>query len=223
MIERKAFFDAVRRSPFAGALGPWQVEGMGRILDEWERRRLTDLRWLAYMLATTMWETARTMQPIAEYGKGKGRKYGVPEANGHTYYGRGYVQLTWLANYKKMSDLVEADLVNNPDLAMDPKIAAKVMFAGMLLGTFTGKKLSQYFGPGVSDWQGARRIINGTDKANEIAEIARKFYSALLGSKTNDIPVPDYELPPVGIPKAPPPFWLGALRSIFNAIFKRKG
>jgi hypothetical protein len=38
----------------------------------------------------------------------------------------------------------------------------------------------------VSDWEGARKIINGTDRASEIAAIARKFYSALLASRTAD-------------------------------------
>ena len=42
------------------------------------------------------------MQPIAEYGKGKGRKYGVPGRNrGQVAYGRGYVQLTWDDNYER--------------------------------------------------------------------------------------------------------------------------
>ncbi len=37
------------------------------------------------------------MQPIEEYGRGKGRKYGAPAGPyGKIYFGRGYVQLTWL-------------------------------------------------------------------------------------------------------------------------------
>ena len=61
MIDRKAFFDAVRRAPANGHLTVGQVDGMGRILDEWERRALTDVRWLAYMLATVWHETGAKM------------------------------------------------------------------------------------------------------------------------------------------------------------------
>ncbi len=75
------------------------------------------------MLATAYWETAQTMEPIEEYGKGAGRPYGEPDpATEQTYYGRGYVQLTWLPNYEKASkeiydiefDAGGVDLVNNP-------------------------------------------------------------------------------------------------------------
>ncbi|MCP4383740.1 MAG: hypothetical protein GY798_20390 [Hyphomicrobiales bacterium] len=54
MIQRKPFFDAARKSPFPGRLTKNQVAGMEAILDEWGRRGLTDLRRLAYMLATTI-------------------------------------------------------------------------------------------------------------------------------------------------------------------------
>jgi putative chitinase len=187
VIERKTFFDIIRRSPFDGVMRQSQVDGINFILDEWERRRLPDLRFLAYMLATTLHETARTMQPIREFGKGHGRKYGEA-VNGLVYYGRGYVQLTWDYNYKAMGDIVGVDLYNNPDLALDPNIAVKVMFEGMVRGTFTEKKLSQYFGSGVSDWVGARRVINGMDCAEEIAKIAKQFYAALMAS---NLPYPE--------------------------------
>jgi putative chitinase len=100
MIDRTMFFAGVRHGPFPGSLTDPQVSGMGAILNEWDRRRLSDNHWLAYMLATAFHETAHTMQPIEEIGHGKGRKYGTP-VNGHVYYGRGYVQLTWDYNYKK--------------------------------------------------------------------------------------------------------------------------
>ena len=79
MIDRDKFFGRVRVMPFGGALHQGQVDGCNAILDAWEARpAFTDLRWLAYMLATAKWETAHTMQPIEEIGKGRGRPYGVP-------------------------------------------------------------------------------------------------------------------------------------------------
>ena len=48
---------------------------------------------------------------------------------GYKYRGRGYFQLTGKANYQKYGDMLGIDLVNNPDLANDPKIAADIAIA----------------------------------------------------------------------------------------------
>lgn len=180
-INRKFFFDQVKQRLFGGKLQQSQVDGMTAILDYWEEKfSEQDDRWLAYMLATTFHETAQTMQPIAEYGKGKGRKYGIADPlTKQVYYGRGFVQLTWKANYKAMSAVVTRDLVVNPDLAMQTDIATKIMFFGMTQGTFTGKKLADYFNSKKEDWVNARRIINGMDRAQLIADYGKKFYSAI--------------------------------------------
>lgn len=179
MIDRKKFFDGIRQQPFSGKLNKTQVAGVSAILDEFERRKWTDLRWLAYMLATTKWETAHTMQPIVETG---GMKY-LKSKKYFPWYGRGYVQLTWKRNYEafqnEVFELTGLDIVENPDNALDPKAAAYIMFAGMARGTFTGKSLQTYFNGTVTDWVNARRIINGTDRAREIAEIAKQFYADL--------------------------------------------
>ena len=71
-MNRRVFFDDVRRDLFGGGLNQDQVDGFNAILDAWAESSLSDLRWLAYMLATTFHETARTMRPIREYG---GRTY----------------------------------------------------------------------------------------------------------------------------------------------------
>ena len=115
---------------------------------------------------------------IEEVGKGKGRAYGVA-VDGKVYYGRGYVQLTWLANYKTMTNLLGVNLIKNPALACEPDIAAQVMMQGMARGLFTGKKLSDYISSLKCDYLNARRIINGTDKALLIAGHARVWEAAL--------------------------------------------
>src|SRR5438045_3877513 len=64
-----------------------------------EDATITNPRWAAYMLATVRHECAGKWMPVEEFGKGKGRPYGVPvkvqDADGttftNTYYGRGYV------------------------------------------------------------------------------------------------------------------------------------
>ena len=192
MINRKKFFDGIRQGPFSGKLKATTVKGCSAILDEWERRKLTDLRQLAYMLATTLGECGEDMLPVREgfkdtdadaraYVKRKGYKYAVV-VNGHVYYGRGNVQQTWAKNYIAMGKIIGVDLYNDPDKALEPDIAAEIMFEGMSRGTFTGKKLSDYFNAKTTDWGNARRIINGTDRAAEIAGYAKQFYADLVAA-----------------------------------------
>jgi len=185
MINRKVCFDGVRAKLFLGTLSQYQVDGMTAILDEWERRALKDLRWLAYMLATVKWETAHTMQPIAEYGRGRGYAYGVPDpVTGQTYYGRGFVQLTWKRNYDALGKLLHVDLVNHPDRALELPVATQILFEGMMradsgVGDFTGLALEDCFNATHEDWLRARAIINGTDKAREIADMGKAFHAVL--------------------------------------------
>ena len=180
-LDRQFFFDHIRQPLFDGSLKQSQVDNLGAILDSWDATQAgQDLRWLAYALATAHHETDQSFGPIAEYGHGKGRPYGVPDPQTHqTYYGRGLVQLTWKKNYQTMSDLIGVDLVHNPDLALQLKNAIPIMFVGMEKGLFTGKKLGDYFHGATSDWVNARRIINGLDRAQTIAGYAQSYFAAL--------------------------------------------
>lgn len=204
MIDRKVFFSLVRNKFFNGKLTQRQVDGMNVILDEWEKLGYTDLRWLAYILATTYHETAATMWPVEEYGKGKGRVYGTWYKNSkgeiysykngskktiylksqydHLYYGRGFVQLTWWDNYNVIGKILGIDLVNNPQLVLEPEISAQILIEGMVngkssRGDFTGVSLETYFNKNKEDWINARKIINGLDKASLIAGYGKTFYS----------------------------------------------
>ena len=177
MTNYASFYAEVRELLFGGVLSQSQFDGINAILNAWDPG--TDSRWVAYALATAYHETAKAMQPVREIGKGAGRPYGKPEPNGNVYYGRGLVQLTWATNYKKFGELVHAPLYDNPDLALQPDIAAKIMTIGMTEGGFTGRKLGDYFWGPHADWTDARRIINGLDRAWLIAGYAMHFYHAL--------------------------------------------
>jgi putative chitinase len=198
MIDRKAFFDAVRTVPFGGSLTTQQVQGCEAILAEWERRNPAgegDPRWLAYALATTFHETARTMQPIIEHGGAsyfrsrydiEGARPDIARRLGNTqpgdgarFAGRGYVQLTGRSNYARAGRKLNIDLIGQPDLALKPDVAAVILFDGMIEGWFTGKALKDYFDAATDDALNARRIINGTDKADLIAGYHRVFLAAL--------------------------------------------
>ncbi|MCZ4089314.1 hypothetical protein [Sinorhizobium psoraleae] len=116
---------------FGGRLTQSQIDGMTAILDEWDRRKLLDKRWLAYMLATTFHETAATMQPIRERG---GEKW---DLRGKAYYpwvGEGLVQVTWEENHRKFGATKPGQLLKMP-------IAIKALFDGMTKGMFTSASL----------------------------------------------------------------------------------
>ena len=156
-----------------------------------------------YILATAYHETAYSMYPLSEGGKGSTRVYGKVFKNSkgvlygikndkkeaydytkypHLYYGRGLVQLTWFDNYLAMSKVCNVDLVNNPEEANNPKYASKILIHGMINGSFTTRKLASYIKYGLveSEFVNARRIINGTDKQHEISKHAYTFLNNLI-------------------------------------------
>ncbi len=172
------FFNAARSTVFRGIIRPHQVDGCNAIAAAWDGP--PDMRQLAYIMATAFHETAFTMQPIEEYGRGRGHAYGIVNPyTGYAYYGRGLVQLTWMDNYRNMSPVVGIDLVHNPDAALQLPVASKVIDYGMIHGSFTGRKLSDFFNDNRADYVDARTIINGHDKAAQIAEYGQQFHAAL--------------------------------------------
>lgn len=202
---RVAFFKTVRMSLFDGRLKQGQVEGMTAILDRWDAGcDEVDLRRLAYMLATAHHETGRTMQPVREtfaasddraialldtaYRRGRLPSVSVPywrrDGDGKSWLGRGLVQLTHKVNYVRMSAATGIDLVEIPERAMELRVAVDILFNGMHSGAFTGKRLADYFSPVREDWAGARRIINGRDKAQLVASYGRHYFSALILAAT---------------------------------------
>jgi hypothetical protein len=154
---------------------------------------------LAYVLATAFHETAATMQPVREtlaktdaaaiarleraFAGGRlaavRTPYWRPDADGKSWLGRGLVQLTHRRNYEAMSRLIGIDLVAEPARAMEMEVSVTILIEGMRAGSFTGRRLDDYFGPERTDWVGARRIINGTDRAELVAGYGQKFAEAL--------------------------------------------
>lgn len=170
-------------------MSPKQKEGVITLLNATYRLPLEQR---AYLLATSYHETAATMQPITEFG---GRKYfdkydtgqlaaalgNTPEADGDGFFyrGRGYVQITGRANYDKAGKKLRVDLLNKPDLALVPTIAASILVQGCTEGWFTGRTLNNYINKDKVDYVNARRVINGLDKARTIAGYAKTFEEAL--------------------------------------------
>lgn len=157
---------------------PLQQQGVDAILNEWQLQSKGDgdKRKLAYIIATCYHETGRRMQPVKEFG---GEAYLKTKAY-YPYYGRDFVQTTWLRNYEKVKAFTGVDVVTHPDLIANVEMAAKVAVHFMIHGLYTGKKLSDYFDHDKEEWINARRIINGKDRAEMIAGYGQLFYQDLL-------------------------------------------
>lgn len=196
-FDKAAFFAVLRGGPMRHRL-PSQVMGTEAILKAMEG---APLAWAAYALATAWHETAYTMQPIKEKG---GRAYfmrmydktgdrphvaedlgNTAVGDGATYAGRGYVQLTGRRNYGKAERKIGEPFLSNPDLAMRPDLAARIMREGMTEGWFTGRGFVHFLpsndAASEAAFTQARRIINGMDRAAKIAGEALAFQAALIG------------------------------------------
>lgn len=187
----QAFFDSVRQSGVIGkSLKPEQISGLEAILNV-AKAAAWPLAYVAYGLATAAHETNYMMQPVKE-AYWLSEKWRRNNLRYYPFYGRGYVQLTWKENYQKADRELElgGSLNDNLDRALEPDIAAKVMVKGMQEGWFAAEKntgqrhtLAKHLGEGnmgsEAQFTSARRIINGTDKAEKIADEAIKFQTAL--------------------------------------------
>ena len=168
----------------------------------------------AYCLATAFHESAHTMKPVREtlastddiaiqrleraWAAGNLPSVRTPywrrDADGKTWLGRGYPQTTHKANYERMGRRLGIDLTTDPNVMLEPDVAMRVMIVGMSEGLFTGKRLSDYITLQRSNFTAARKIINGSDRALDIAAVARAYDSALKAEGYG-----------VDTPEAPPP------------------
>lgn len=184
-INREKFFEGYREA--FGSLNQNQVSGLEFLIDKLENDTFS-LKQTAYILATIHHETGvrrngelQTFQPIKELRE---RSTSPRRRNQDRYwltgyYGRGLVQITWDYNYKKFG------IADEPDKALEPETAYEITSRGMREGLFTGKKLADFIN-GKADYRNARKIINGLDKADEIADKARKWEAILTDSQEPD-------------------------------------
>ena len=153
-----------------------------------------------YIMGTIALETNETFLPVREgnlrgkpgftrenairvvqnlFKTGKIRvDYSKPEGPyKNSYFGRGYVQLTHYKNYERVGDLIDFDLVQFPELALNPDIASQIAIRGMYHGWFTGKGLKHVPAHmvGLAKYSKYRNIVNGdralvARKLNRLAE-----------------------------------------------------
>ncbi len=179
------------------ALSSKQRTALGTVLDQLnEDRGIPDIRWAAYLLTTIGWESGQSWTPLDqsggessfgryEPGTNLGAVLGnTQQGDGYRYRGRGYVFLTGRSNYARFGDLLGMgdQLVNYPDQATDPSVAYRITSQGMVKGWFSKKKFSDYIYGDTADYVNARRIINGLDNAEYVAQIASKIEQVLTSS-----------------------------------------
>ena len=110
-------------------------------------------------IATVRVEVGKAFKPIREIASGtayEGRQdLGNTQAgDGVRYKGRGFIQLTGRANYANYGSKLGIDLVNNPDLALEPKNSALI-----LAMYFKDRKVNVAMDS--KDYVLARKLVNG--------------------------------------------------------------
>lgn len=177
-LDRKVFFDGYR-GKFDNHLSQKEVDAIDQFLTFFEADECKfELYEWAYIFATVYHETAHTFLPVIE-AYWKSEEWRKRNFRYYPYYGRGYVQLTWEANYKKFGKLLQIDLAGNPELACEPETAWKILIIGCNRGLYTGAAIGKYVKHGSPDYVNMRRVINGNDKAELIASYAEGFRKIL--------------------------------------------
>jgi len=175
-------------SLFHGARAEHNIERyLKPVLDALEAAGLSDKEMVLMALATIRVETG-TFAPVNEEvdrstatHKGNTSANGQPfdryehnhelgnvePGDGARYHGRGFIQLTGRKNYTHYGAALGVDLVDNPDLALDPVVAAMVL-ARYLLENEPRIRAAL----ASMDLARAREVVNGGDQGLEIFSAA---------------------------------------------------
>ena len=136
---------------------------------------VTDHRQIAYIVATAQHETDNFNTSREYDGPNQAIRKGY--GGGEDYYGRGYVQVTHDRNYDQMATtLGDPRIRTNPDIvAQESALGAQTTVVGMARGIYTGVGLDRYINSQGADYTDARAVVNGTDRADYIAGLARTW------------------------------------------------
>ncbi|NER39873.1 MAG: hypothetical protein F6J93_39070 [Oscillatoria sp. SIO1A7] len=127
-----------------------------------EEKGIHNMPTLIAAIATIGVETGG-FQTINEYGgtsyftrmyEGRTDLGNTEPGDGARFHGRGFIQITGRANYREYGKALGVDLENNPDLALDPDVGAKV-----IAQYFWDRQIDILAKQG--DWKGVRRAVNG--------------------------------------------------------------
>lgn len=157
---------------------PEVKENIAGIVESLDKKQIGTPRVIAYAVATAERETGNTFKPIEEYD-GPQQAITLGYSGGERFYGRGYIQITHDYNYEKYGQEIGMgeQLIQNPDLALQPKIASDIL-AEFFKDNGVAEKAEQ-------DFVAAREPINGTDHADTIAYEAERYLQTIEQANTD--------------------------------------
>lgn len=135
-----------------------------------------------------------------------GRMGNTDPGDGFKYRGRGDIQLTGKAQYEAMGKKLGIDLVNNPELANDPKYSAQIAVQHW-------KDSGANAAAAKGDIKGARVKTNGG--TNGLGDVEAKYDKYLVQAQAGDL-TPTRQADQVKV--APPPAAAGAIDSTMAKI-----
>jgi hypothetical protein len=159
--------------------GGSRSETIDAIIAECRHQGLSLNNQIAYVLATVEHESG--FAPVREaffLGAAKGERHRRGKRY-YPYYGRGYVQLTHRGNYDFYGNQLSADMVDDPDLALEADVALFFTVHGMKTGRFTGVGLPHFVNAHRTEFVNARKVVNGLDRAEHIAHLAQNWLRRL--------------------------------------------
>lgn len=144
---------AVTGAPLGNVQTSWP-----EILEALDEHGISDRPTLIAALGTVAVETGGFL-PIPEWASGDAYEGRLDLGNtepgdGRRYKGRGFIQLTGRGNYRSYGKQLGVDLEGNPNLALEPKTAARILAAYFLDHGIPAKARA-------GDWAGVRRAVNG--------------------------------------------------------------
>lgn len=102
--------------------------------------------------------------------------------DGWVYRSRGLIPIIGKNFYKKMGTMVYEDLIEDPDLILEPSVAVECVLIGCLEGVYTGYKLRQFINSEQCDYVNARSVVGSatrSDRSNHIAGLADLYERSL--------------------------------------------
>jgi len=162
---------------------PFAKKNLPLVLNQCLDNGVIDRGQIAYVFATAEHESnfGRFIMELSDgwYLEGREDLENTEPGDGPRFKGRGFVQITGRRNYRIWSDKLGINLIDNPEKAARPEIAAIILVRGMRDGSFTGVGLSDFIVGDRRDFFNVRRIVSGLGRAEDIAQIAESYFKAI--------------------------------------------
>ena len=173
----------LERAQCPSEIRPLAKKNLPLVLNQCLDNGVIDRGQIAYVFATAEHEShfGRFMMELDDgwYLEDREDLGNTEPGDGPRFKGRGFVQITGRRNYRIWSDKLGINLIDNPEKAALPEIAALILVRGMRDGSFTNVGLSDFIVGDRRDFFNARRIVNALDRADDIAQIAESYFKAI--------------------------------------------